>query len=308
MVSLTGIGAGKLDTGMLQAMELLLPPRHTQEAIVAIGKTIDDKIDLYRRMNETLEALGREFFRSWFMDFGPIKSKMGGRQPTGMDTQTAKLFPGRLVESELGQIPEGWHIGPLKGIAKLKTNAVNPGHLPNNMWEHYSIPAYDEGRRPRHELGETIKSNKYSVPIDSVLVSKLNPQFPRIWLTNVVSPTRAICSTEFMPFSPNTPLLRSFLYELMKSDRIQNEIINNATGSTGSRQRVKPTDITQLKIVTPPQDILNAFNHKVAQIHDKISLNIASKDTLTHLRNAILPKILSGDLSVAEVEKRLGGD
>jgi type I restriction enzyme S subunit len=287
-----------LNTSILSSLPFVLPPLETQKAIAHILGTLDDKIELNRRMNETLEAMAQALFKSWFVDFDPVKAKMEGRHPEGMDAGTAALFPDKLVESELGLIPEGWEVGSLKKVAKLETTTVKPFNEPGRNWEHYSIPAFDAGKLPLNETGDEIKSNKYAVPSNCVLASKLNPQFPRVWLPKVQKTESAICSTEFMPFVPKVSSDRPFLYELFRSSRMQEEIINKATGSTGSRQRVKPKEIAVLPIVVPTRPVLDAFNILALPLHDKEASAIESSGHLGKVRDTLLPKLISGELEV----------
>src|SRR5690606_2328767 len=137
----------------------------------------------------------------------------------------------------------------LSTLAELRVETVVPIRESEALWEHYSIPAFDEGKIPKYELGRDIKSGKYKVPVTAVLVSKLNPQFPRIWLPDVINKERAVCSTEFMPFVPKQIKWRPLLYELMKSDIVQKKIRSAVTGSTGSRQRVKPKSVASMDVV-----------------------------------------------------------
>jgi len=117
-VEQTGIGAGKLDTDVVKRLPFSLPPLPEQRAIARILSALDDKIELNRRMNETLEAMARALFKSWFVDFDPVRAKMEGRD-SGLPKHIAGLFPDRLVESELGEIPEGWETGVLGGFFEI---------------------------------------------------------------------------------------------------------------------------------------------------------------------------------------------
>lgn len=190
-----------LNEGIIRSFPLSIPPMHEQRAIAHILGTLDDKIELNRRMSETLESMARALFQSWFVDFDPVRAKSEGRDP-GLAKHMADLFPDSLEDSELGEAPVGWRVAGLEEVATLVTNTVSPAADPQRIWEHYSIPAYDEGRRPARECGKEIKSNKYRVPPTSILVSKLNPQTPRVWCPDVQVEAAAICSTEFMPFVP----------------------------------------------------------------------------------------------------------
>ncbi len=187
-----------------------------QRAIAHILGSLDDKIELNRRMNQTLEAMARAIFKSWFVDFDPVRAKAEGR-PTGLPDDIAALFPDSFEDSELGEIPKGWEVGTVYDFATLKTQTVHPNSKPEKTWLHYSIPSFDEGKRPVGELGKDIKSAKYVVPFNSVLASKLNPQFPRVWLPDVQDKHFSICSTEFMPFVPVVESWRPYLFEMLKS-------------------------------------------------------------------------------------------
>jgi type I restriction enzyme S subunit len=312
----------ELSGGTLKDLEFDIPERITeQRAIAHILGSLDDKIELNRRMNETLEAIARTLFKSWFVDFDPVvynavqagnpvperfsqaAARYRNGAPCPVPDELAALFPDSFENSELGEIPKGWEVGTLKEFAKLKTQSVNPSIKPDKIWEHYSIPAFDSGKLPVQESGNDIKSGKYMVPRNSVLVSKLNPQFPRIWLVDVWDTDSSICSTEFMPFKPLVEGWLSYLYEMLKSQRIQTEIINRVTGSTGSRQRVKPKDIAILPCLVPPKKLINFFCARVGPLHDNLLSNIRQSATLVFLRDTLLPKLISGELRVPDAAK-----
>ena len=139
----------------------MLPPLAEQKAIAAVLGALDDKIELNRRMNATLEAMARALFQSWFVDFDPVRAKLDGRQPTGLDPATAALFPNEFEDSELGHIPKGWTLGKVGDLATLNRGAVNPGDFPTETFDHFSLPAFDAGRTPKVELGSAIMSNKF---------------------------------------------------------------------------------------------------------------------------------------------------
>jgi len=284
----------------LHTAGILLPPLPEQRAIAGILGALDDKIELNRRTNETLEAIARAIFKSWFVDFDPVKRNAEGRGPRD---ECDALFPDGFGNSELGRIPRGWRVTTISAVASISKTTVKPNDCPKRVWEHYSIPAYDAGGVALSEVGESIKSTKYRVPLDSVLVSKLNPQFPRVWLPDVCDGESAICSTEFIPFIPSYPTPRSYLYELMRSDLVQQAISERVTGSTGSRQRVRPDNVAQITVVEPPQDVLRSFDPIVNPIHVRIRESIRQSQSLAELRDTLLPKLISGDLRVPDAER-----
>lgn len=308
----------ELSGSALKQIRIRLPAdKREQRAIARILGTLDDKIELNRRMNETLEAMAQALFKSWFVDFdqvvvnalragNPIPDKFAERaahyrenpDALGLPEHILRLFPNRFVDSELGPIPEGWEVGPLSAIATLHTETILPRQEPEAVWEYYSIPAFDQGRMPKLEQGIDIKSGKYKVPSSAVLASKLNPQFPRVWIPDVVDEARAICSTEFMPFVPVKAEWRSLLYELLKSDLVQEGIRAAATGSTGSRQRVKPQTVASMPIIVAPEGVIDTFCERIASVHSLVLCNQRESRTLAALRDKLLPKLLSGEIEL----------
>ncbi len=294
-----------LNRDAAHARQILVPSYDEQRTIAHILGSLDDKIELNRRMNEMLEAMARAIFKSWFVNFDPVRAKAEGRDPLsacghaqagGLPDEIAALFPDSFEDSDLGEIPKGWEVKPLDDIALLKTQTIQPKNFADKIWEHYSIPAFDEGRQPVCEAGKDIKSGKYAVPENCVLASKLNPQFPRVWLPDVQNADSAICSTEFMPFVPNIKGCRPFLYEMLQSHPVQSEISSRVTGSTGSRQRVKPKEIAMMPCLVPPKDVVDTFCDQVGLLHDNQLSNIRQSATLASLRDTLLPKLISGEL------------
>ena len=290
-----------LNRNHVHPIRIKWPPLPDQKAIAHILGALDDKIELNLRMNETLEAMARAIFKSWFVDFDPVRAKLEGRQPTGLSPELTALFPDSFEDSELGQIPKGWAVDPLTALATLRTDSVKPYNFPEQVWEHYSIPAFDDGRRPVLDRGDEIKSGKYAVPESCVLVSKLNPQFSRVWLPDLSGAHIPICSTEFMVFVPSNSNWRHFLYHLTKSELFQREIANRVTGSTGSRQRVRPKEIAALPILLPPPKLIDAFAQTCGSLIERELTNIREQESLATTRDTLLPRLLSGQLSTASV-------
>ncbi len=141
----TGTAVPHISAQQIKEFEFLLPHLPEQRAIARILGTLDDKIELNRRMNETLEASARALFKSWFVDFDPVRAKMEGRH-TGLPQDIADLFPDRLVNSEMGKIPEGWEVFRLDQLANHHTKTTSPSRFSGLEYEHFSIPAYDAGQ------------------------------------------------------------------------------------------------------------------------------------------------------------------
>ena len=144
----------------------------------------------------------------------------------------------------------------------------------------------------------------------NVLVSKLNPQFPRVWFPDVNLKDRAVCSTEFMQFTPVAPGGRAFLYDLLRSEPIQAGIRSRVTGTTGSRQRAKPREVAAMAIAVPPTEEITRYSEIVGPLHLRRLSNRQASRTLAGLRDCLLPRLISGEIrvpeTVTEVERVAG--
>ena len=270
----------------------------TRQAIVELLERIEDKIELNRRMNATLEAMARALFQGWFVDFDPVRAKMDGREAVGIDPATAALFPDSFQGSEAGHVPDGWSTGCVAEVTDFRRTSIQPGEYPGETFDHYSLPAFDEGRTPKAEFGRDTMSNKLVVSKDSVLLSKLNPHIPRIWLPDLHISHRSVCSTEFIDASPRSGYAREFLYLLFTSAAFASTYVTLVTGTTGSHQRIRPESVLVMKTVIPPPPLVEAFTLLTKPILDQINRNIDQSRTLAILRDTLLPKLLSGELCV----------
>ena len=273
-----------------------------QHAIAGVLGALDDKIELNRRMNETLETMARALFRSWFVDFDPVRAKPEGRDP-GLSEPIVDLFPNRLVNSDLGEIPEGWEVRDLEGAAELVRIQANPFEMPDHVFSHYSIPAFDNGQLPLAEPGITIKSGKFCVPPGTVLFSKLNPTIERVWLVDPEPSESAICSTEFLVLRPQAPMGRCFLYCLLRSPNFREAIHSLVTGTSNSHQRARADGILQLLIGFPPAGLVRRFEELAGPILNQTLANRRQSQTLANIRDLLLPKLISGEPRVSEAER-----
>ena len=286
-----------LNLNELSSLPISLPPVAERNGITAVLSALDDKIELNRRMAQTLEEMARALFTSWFVDFDPVRAKAEGRD-TGLPGEIVDLFPDHLVDSPLGPIPAGWTVCPLTEIARMTQKSVIPGREPGTIWHHFSIPAFDSGRVANLDPGESIKSGKYVVPADSVLLSKLNPSTPRVWLVDVTQPAKSICSTEFLPFRPVRAAERSYLFELLRSEPVEVAVQSRVTGSTGSRQRVLPSGAAGIPVIGPPELLRARFSEVAEPWHLRVHSMARESAELTQLRDALLPKLVSGAIRV----------
>jgi type I restriction enzyme S subunit len=285
---------------------LPVPPILVQHEVARILSALDDKIEQNRRTSAALEQVARATFRAWFVDFEPVKAKAAGTAAfPSMPRAIFDALPTRLLDSELGPVPEGWEIGQLKGAATLSKTQVSPQDEPDEVFEHYSIPAFDAGRRAVRELGAAIKSNKLLVEPECLLVSKLNPRIPRIWLPPPASGRRQIASTEFLVASPNNGWDRDYLYCLVQQSEFRNDLAQSASGTSNSHQRVRPEDFLGRTMVLPPDAWRIAFREQAAPLLKLSAALHAESASLEKLRDYLLPKLLSGVVRVREAERAI---
>lgn len=244
-----------------------------QKKIVDIIDTIDKKIKNNTAINRNLSEQAQAIYESWFVSF----EKFGGVAPLD------------------------WKDGVLGDIAEIKTTSFKPDKEPDVIVEHYSIPALDEKHFPVFELAEGIKSNKYLLNKNSVMISKLNPDTKRIWRPLCLS-DKPVCSTEFIVFEAKNKKNKDFIFSILDSDKFSNHLCSHVTGSTGSRQRAVPKATLDFKVLIPPQELIEQFCSIVTPIYDSIEVNEIENQRLSELRDSLLPKLMSGELDVSDLD------
>ena len=282
-----------------------LPPLPEQRAIAHILGTLDDKIELNRRMSETLEQMARALFKAWFVDFEPVRAKMEGRwrrgeSLPGLPAHLYDLFPDRLVDSELGEIPEGWGVGTLGDVADHIRRNVQPGQIepqtPYIALEHMPrrcIALSDWG------AAEGIESNKFEFRKGEILFGKLRPYFHKVG----VAPVDGVCSTDIVVVAPKTPHWFAFVLYVVSSDEFV-EYTN--AGSTGTKMPMTSwVEMARYDIVLPPEAIAQAFTEMVRPEVDRIIAATHESRTLAALRDTLLPMLISGALRVTDAERFL---
>jgi type I restriction enzyme, S subunit len=293
-----------LNRNHVHPIETRWAPIDEQKAIAHILGTLDDKIELNRKTNETLEAMAKALFKSWFVDFDPVRAKAEGR-PTGLPAEINDLFPDSFEDSELGEIPIGWSVGEIDQILNLQKDSLDPATAPDEVFDHYSIPAFDAGKYPAKELGSSIKSQKFLVADRDVLVSKLNPSTPRVWIPFASSGRRAICSTEFLVCRTSSIFGRAYAYCLASSDAIVEAMTGLAGGTSNSHQRIRPGDFLALPCCIGTEMVRSAFLNVVEPLLGKSLVLRAESRSLSIARDALLPKLISGQIRIPDAEKML---
>jgi type I restriction enzyme S subunit len=288
----------------IRQLPLPWPPKSCRDAIAHFGKMLDDKIELNRRMNATLESISRALFKSWFVDFDPVRQKAAGKQPVGMDAQTAALFPDSFEDSEIGEVPKGWGVVEVRDFLSLSRDAVDPSEHPAETFDHYSLPAFDSGCWPSPDMGADIKSQKLLVAPGSVLISKLNPRTPRVWIPQARHARRPVASTEFLVAVPNetTGVAVPFVFCFASSESVVEYLASHASGTSNSHQRVRPDDFLNLRTALATNGVLEAFDKVVGTHLERASHARSESRTVAALRDTLLPKLLSGEVRVPEAE------
>jgi type I restriction enzyme S subunit len=281
--------------------QLHIPPLAEQRAIAHILGTLDDKIDLSRRMNETLEAIARALFKSWFVDFDPVRAKAEGHDP-GLPKALADLFPDSLAESGLGDMPEGWRLGVLGDVAEINAKTLSRADTLE------AIDYIEISEVMRGEIGTIVRYDRGAEPSrarrqlrhgDSVL-STVRPDRGAHFLC-LHPPTTLIASTGFAVLSPRDGNW-AFLYSAVSRRELGEELGRLADG--GAYPAVRPEAISAVPVVIPKNSqVVTAFERLTAPLFERADRNRAKSRTFASLRDALLPKLISGELRVREVDR-----
>ena len=308
-LNLAGYNSGSaqpsLNRNFIYSIRIQVPALWEQDEIADMLNGLDDRIALLRETNATLEAIAQALFKSWFVDFDPVHAKQQGIAPAGMDEATAALFPDSFDDSPEQVVPKTWRLGSVGDFAELHRGSVNPGSHPGTMFEHFSLPAFDKGQMPVFELGTEIMSNKTHVPREAVLLSKLNPHIPRVWLA-VDAGAHAVSSTEFLVFVPTSGFSREFVYGFFTTALFKERLCQLVTGTSNSHQRVKPDGVSAMPAVLPPERVVNSFTAVAQPLLALVGRNRLQAQTLATLRESLLPRLISGRLRLPEVKEALG--
>ncbi|MGB8338253.1 MAG: restriction endonuclease subunit S [Burkholderiales bacterium] len=286
----SGSAQPSLNRNFIYPIEVRIPPIGEQRAIAHILGTLDDKIELNRRMNETLEAMARALFKSWFVDFDPVHAKAQGHNP-GLPKQIADLFPDSLQDSELGKIPKGWKVGKLGDVADHPRRTIEAKKIDFDMpyiaLEHMprrSIALTDWG------IAEGLESNKFEFKKGEILFGKLRPYFHKVG----VAPLGGVCSTDIVVIAPKSESWFGLTLAHLSSDVF---VEYTSAASTGTKMpRTNWNDMARYQIVIPPQLIAEAFSKQLLLTVNKIITGIHESRNLAALRDTLLPKLISGEL------------
>ena len=290
---------------ILDSYEVDLPPYDEQERQAKILWDLQNKIELNTQVNQTLEEMAQAIFKSWFVDFDPVKAKMNGEQPEGMDEATAALFPDKLVESELGLIPEGWQIRCTQDLFEVKDGThdspkqaelghylVTSKHITKGKIDTSS--AYLISDDDFEKVNQRSKVDTFDIlltmigTVGQVVVVYDNPvEF-------------AIKNIGLFKTSQKPELVWLFYWHLQSSS-MKNYLQVRMAGTT--QQYLTLKTLRSIPILIPSDKILKKFNEQVSPLMALISGNHNQNETLSDLRDTLLPKLLSGEIELEKTEE-----
>lgn len=300
----------ELSGSTLRKMKYVIPPLPEQRAIAGILGTLDDKIELNRRMNETLEAIAQALFKSWFIDFDPVHAKAEGRD-TGLPPEVAALFPESFEDSELGQIPRGWEVGVLNDLVEAilggdwgQDEATAEAVMPVRCIRGADIPDLQKGgtgkmpvrfvkpaslRRRQLSDGDIVVEISGGSPTQSTG----RPVFVSGRLLGRLG-MPVVCSNFCRSIKFRSPMFSRFAYFWLRSLYESDEFLQFENGTTGIKNLAFTRFSSDYKLCIPPLQVLRAFDQQVSCVFDKQQTNAAESDTLSAVRDGLLPRLLSG--------------
>ena len=290
----TGSAQPQLPIRDIQKIKIPLPTLPEQHAIAHILGTLDDKIELNRRRNKTLEEMARALFKSWFIDFEPVRAKMAGCDP-GLPKHLADLFPDRLVDSELGEIPDGWEVGCLGDIVmqskeKIGTrtavvlSTVRKGELVSSR-EHFTKQVYSK------RIDNYLAVQQWDIAYNPSRINIGSVGMLKETVLGAVSPVYVVARPE--------SAYRWFLDFALRLTKTKRWIIALASGSV--RQSVSYKDFASIPLAIPPLSTVQQFDRQWNSLRLAIENLSEESKTLTVLRDTLLPKLISGKLRTSNV-------
>ena len=278
----------------IRNIPLLVPPVETQEKIGNCLTNYDHLSLSNQNIANITQKIISTLFRSWFIDFEPVKAKEDGKLSYGMDEEIAALFPDSFVDSELGPIPAGWTIGTIHDIAKQRKDIARP-EVFNEMLPYIGLEHMPRNSIALTEWGvsEGLESNKFGFSKKDILFGKLRPYFHKVG----PAPLEGVCSTDILVIQPIDEKLGGFLLPILSSEHFVNFVSGISEGV--GLPRTKWEHFKLYKIALPPVEIRDKFVSLVDPMLQIIESFIHESKGLEHARDALLPRLMSGELSVS---------
>lgn len=300
---IVGSVSERINTRDVESLPVLLPPAIEEEAIAGILGGLDDKIELNRRVNETLEAMARAIFKSWFVHFDPVRAKSAGRQPFGMDAETAALFPSSFEDSLLGKIPKGWKPGKLDQLV-----SIHSGGTPKT-----SIPAYWNGDIPWFSVVDAPRSSDVFVIHTEKNITRagVNNSAAEILPagTTIISARGTVGKLAVMgvPMATNQSCYalrgRADFGDYFTYFHLQSKVeeLTQSTHGTVFDTITRQT-FGIIDSAIPPSQLTKSFDGLVRPLMQRILTNLLESRTLGSIRDALLPRLISGEIRIKDAE------
>jgi type I restriction enzyme S subunit len=299
----SGSAQQSLNRNYIYSMSIRVPDPDTQRAIAHILGTLDDKIELNRRMNETLEAMARAMFQSWFVEFDPIRAKAEGRDP-GLPKPIADLFPDRFEDSPLGEIPAGWEIGTLADYAALNPESWSKNSYPETI-EYVDLANTKWGRiettmtHARHDAPS--RAQRVLRPGDTIIgtVRPGNGSYAQVADEGLTG------STGFAVLRPRAEMHQEIVFLAGTASENIERLSHLADG--GAYPAVRPDVVLATQVAKACRPVIERFSHMTKPLLAKMAQNDRESRTLAALRDALLPRLISGELRGQDGEPILPG-
>jgi type I restriction enzyme S subunit len=300
---ITGSAQPKFNKTALRGLSIRLPSFNYQRQTVELVKALDDRITLLRETNATLETIAQALFKSWFVDFDPVRAKLEGRAPEGMDEATARLFPDSFEESELGLVPSGWRAGTVGEHTSYLNRGISPKYIEDGgivvinqkCIRDFSL---DMSKARRHDPAQRKVDGrellKGDILVNSTGVGTLGRVAQVLMLKNP-----AIVDSHVTVMRAGASLTWNYLGLLIM--RRQSEIEGMGEGSTGQTE-LSRGKLSAFKLLVPSAAVLKEFDEVALPLRERFSANQTQAQTLAALRDTLLPRLISGQLRLPEAQ------
>jgi type I restriction enzyme S subunit len=291
----------------LRKLELPMPPAAERAAIEEVLSALDDRIDLLRQTNATLESIAQALFKSWFIDFDPVRAKAEGGEPEGMDAATAALFPAEFVESALGMIPKGWLVVTVADMCSRVSNGGTPSRAKPEFWTDGSVPWFKTGELfDAHLLHPTERITSEAVAKTSVKVLPRHAVLMAIYAAPTVG--RLGILTEEAAFNQACTGMVArpdigtwFLFQTLHHGRDW----FNSRANGAAQQNISKGIVESYQCVQPAVEVLRKFDELASELYASAERNARQAQVLAELRDALLPRLISGKLRLPEAQDRV---
>ncbi|MGR0151938.1 restriction endonuclease subunit S (plasmid) [Vibrio parahaemolyticus] len=309
----SGAKSGSAQAGanatVLGKFEVTLPPKNVQDYVVDVISCLSSKISLNTSTNQTLEEMAQAIFKSWFVDFDPVKAKMNGEQPEGMDAATASLFPEKLVESELGLIPEGWSVRPLGSLIDFmtgfafKSKQFTESGVRLARGDNVKEGRFHWGDKSRYWPDVTPELEKYHLQSGDILIGMDGSKVGKNWVRVNESDLPCLLVQRVARLREKGLVGSSMLEVIIGGNKFKRYVENVKTGT--SIPHISGKQIKDMPILYPNDGgkLFQRFEELLLPLAQKRELNNAENQELTRLRDTLLPKLLSGEIELGETEE-----